>query len=82
MLSAGATVIRTGALVRAVPVTLLRPASPLIRGRQCALLGTTLAYVRVRHLLSADTRVTLDVFNLFNRRVSDIDYYYASRLPG
>ena len=22
----------------------------------------------------------LDVFNLFNRRVSDIDYYYASRL--
>jgi outer membrane receptor protein involved in Fe transport len=27
-------------------------------------------------------RVTLDVFNLFNRQSSDVDYDYASRLPG
>lgn len=28
------------------------------------------------------TRLMLDVFNLFNRKACDIDYYYASRLPG
>ena len=27
-------------------------------------------------------RIALDVFNLFDARVSDIDYYYPSRLPG
>jgi hypothetical protein len=26
--------------------------------------------------------VTLDVFNLFDRKANDIEYYYASRLPG
>lgn len=26
--------------------------------------------------------LTLDVFNLFNRKVQDIQYYYASQLPG
>lgn len=24
----------------------------------------------------------MDVFNLFNRQANDIEYYYASRLPG
>jgi hypothetical protein len=24
----------------------------------------------------------VDVFNLFNRKVDDIQYYYASQLPG
>ena len=27
-------------------------------------------------------RLFVDVFNLFNAKVSDIDYYYTSRLPG
>ena len=27
-------------------------------------------------------RVGLDVYNLFNRKASDVDYYYVSRLPG
>jgi outer membrane receptor protein involved in Fe transport len=26
--------------------------------------------------------VQLDAFNLFDRKASDVDYYYASRLPG
>ena len=26
--------------------------------------------------------LTVDVFNLFNRKVDDIQYYYASQLPG
>jgi TonB dependent receptor/TonB-dependent Receptor Plug Domain len=32
--------------------------------------------------LAAGTRLAIDVLNLFDSRVSDIDYYYPSRLPG
>jgi len=28
------------------------------------------------------TDITLDIFNLTNRRVNDIQYFYESRLPG
>ena len=31
---------------------------------------------------SKNLKVALDVFNLFDRNGSDIDYYYASRLKG
>jgi outer membrane receptor protein involved in Fe transport len=44
--------------------------------------STTLAYARVGYKLSPKTRLTLDVFNLFNRQASDIDYLYPSQLPG
>ena len=55
---------------------------PLIEDNSVRSQGTTLAYARVGYRISADTRLALDVFNLFNRKASDIDYYYASRLPG
>jgi len=32
--------------------------------------------------MSARTRVVAEVFNLFDAKVADIDYFYASRLPG
>ena len=32
--------------------------------------------------LGRDSELTLDVFNLTNRRVDDIQYFYASRVPG
>ena len=44
--------------------------------------STTLAYARVGYRLAPRTRLSIDVFNLFDRKASDIDYYYASRLPG
>ncbi|MBT9491604.1 MAG: TonB-dependent receptor [Paucibacter sp.] len=44
--------------------------------------ATTLAYARLGYKLGRDTTLTLDVFNLFNRSASDIDYFYASRLKG
>jgi hypothetical protein len=34
------------------------------------------------HRLATNTRLAIDVFNLFNAKDSDIDYYYTSRLPG
>ncbi len=37
---------------------------------------------RTSYQVDAKTSVNLDVFNLFNRKSNDIDYYYCSRLPG
>jgi outer membrane receptor protein involved in Fe transport len=44
--------------------------------------STTVAYARVGYQVNSQTKITLDVFNLFNRKQSDIDYFYASRLNG
>jgi hypothetical protein len=44
--------------------------------------STTLAYLRGGWRASPAFSLTVDVFNLFDREASDIDYYYASRLPG
>lgn len=55
---------------------------PLIEDNSVRSASTTLAYARVAYQINRKTRVSLDVFNLFDKRASDIDYYYASRLPG
>ncbi|WDZ95922.1 TonB-dependent receptor [Herbaspirillum sp. WKF16] len=55
---------------------------PLIEDNSVRSQSTTLAYARVAYKIDARTRVGLDIFNLFNRKASDIDYYYPSRLPG
>ncbi len=38
--------------------------------------------LRIAHQFNRQTSLTLDVFNLFDRRVNDIEYFYESRLPG
>lgn len=38
--------------------------------------------LRVSRRLWAGSELTVDVFNLGNRRVNDIEYFYASQLPG
>ncbi|MBL8279203.1 MAG: TonB-dependent receptor [Pelomonas sp.] len=38
--------------------------------------------LRVSRRLGLASELTLDVFNLGNRRVNDIEYFYESRLPG
>ena len=38
--------------------------------------------LRLRRDLSKNVELSLDVFNLFNRKNDDIQYYYASQLPG
>ena len=38
--------------------------------------------LRVTRQLGTQASVTLDVFNLFDRKVNDIQYFYASQLPG
>ncbi|HEY9239545.1 MAG TPA: TonB-dependent receptor, partial [Burkholderiaceae bacterium] len=44
--------------------------------------ATALAYLRAGYQIAPQVKVSLDVFNLFDRRGSDIDYRYASRLAG
>ena len=44
--------------------------------------ATTVVNLDAGYKLTRSVRVALDVFNLLNAKDSDIDYYYASRLPG
>jgi outer membrane receptor protein involved in Fe transport len=55
---------------------------PLIDDNSVRSASTSLVHARVGYRVLANTRVSLDVFNLFSRKASDIDYYYQSRLRG
>ena len=43
---------------------------------------TTLVNLGAGYELAKNLRVTADIFNVFDARDSDIDYYFTSRLPG
>ena len=79
--SLGATVTGLGPWFGHVQLRYFGP-RPLIEDDSQRSKATTLAYLRVGYRLNADWRLALDVFNLFDRKASDIDYFYASRLPG
>jgi hypothetical protein len=49
----------------------------LVRSR-----ATTLLYADLGYNLTPSLAITLNVFNLLDEKSSDIDYFYASRLPG
>jgi outer membrane receptor protein involved in Fe transport len=53
---------------------------PLIEDNSVRSAATSLANLRIGYKLAPRTRVILDIFNLFNREASDIDYFYASQL--
>jgi hypothetical protein len=55
---------------------------PLIEDNSERSKATSLAYLRTGYRFTPSTSVALDIFNLFDRKASDVDYYYASRLPG
>jgi len=44
--------------------------------------SSTLVNMKLGYKLAANLKLTVEVLNLLNRRVSDIDYYYESQLPG
>ena len=44
--------------------------------------STTLLNARLGYRFGSSFDLTLDVFNLANRKVNDIEYFYVSRLPG
>lgn len=55
---------------------------PLIEDNSVRSSSTTLVNGRVGYRLKNGYRVAVDAFNLLNAKVSDIDYFYESRLPG
>lgn len=55
---------------------------PLIENNSIQSNSTFLTNVRVGYQVSPKLKLNLDVFNVFDRKVSDIDYFYASRLAG
>lgn len=57
-------------------------ARPLIEDNSVRSRSTSLVNARVGYAFSRATRLQLDVFNVFDRKASDIDYYYASQLRG
>ena len=44
--------------------------------------SSALTSARVGYAIDRNTQIALDVFNLFDRKVTDSDYYYATRLRG
>jgi outer membrane receptor protein involved in Fe transport len=44
--------------------------------------GSLTTNLRVSRQFGRNAEVTLDVFNLFDRKVNDIEYFYESQLPG
>jgi outer membrane receptor protein involved in Fe transport len=44
--------------------------------------SSLLTNLRVARKLGPNADLTLDVFNLFDRQVNDIQYFYDSQLPG
>jgi hypothetical protein len=55
---------------------------PLIEDNSVRSHSTSLVNMEVGYLFPRGIRVGLEVFNLLNVKASDVDYFYASRLPG
>jgi len=79
--SFGATITELGPWSAAFQMRYFGP-RPLIEDSSVRSAATAIAYARVGYKFNRRWTVQLDAFNLFDRKVSDVDYYYASRLPG
>lgn len=55
---------------------------PLTEDNSVRSKASALGSARIGYRFSDTSKLTLDVFNLFDKQASDIDYYYRSRLPG
>lgn len=55
---------------------------PLVEDGWVQSSDSVLLNLRVGYRFSAHTRLTLDVYNLLDRRANDIEYWYRSRLAG
>jgi outer membrane receptor protein involved in Fe transport len=79
--SFGATIVDLGPWSAAFQMRYFGP-RPLIEDNSQRSASTAIAYARVGYKFNRRWTAQLDAFNLFDRKVSDVDYYYASRLPG
>jgi hypothetical protein len=81
VVSAGVTVEPRPSLSGSLRVRHFGP-RPLIEDASVASAATTLWNGEIGYQVTRRTRLLLEVFNLFDAEVSDIDYFYTSRLSG
>ena len=81
VISAGVTIEPRQAMFGSLRVRHLGP-RPLVENGSVNSKDTTIWNGEVGYRLSNRARLVLEAFNLFDAEVSDIDYFYASRLPG
>ena len=81
VISAGLTIEPQQSLFGSLRVRHFGP-RPLIEDASVTSKSTTLWNGEVGYRVSSKVRVVLEAFNIFNAEVSDIDYFYPSRLPG
>ncbi|MES2257253.1 MAG: TonB-dependent receptor [Pseudomonadota bacterium] len=79
--SFGATVSDIGPWSGAFQLRYFGP-RPLIEDDSMRSASTAIAYLRTSYRIDRRWQLSFDIFNLFDRKTSDIDYYYDSRLPG
>jgi outer membrane receptor protein involved in Fe transport len=79
--SFGATISDIGPWSGAFQMRYFGP-RPLVEDNSERSATTAIAYARIGYKVDRRWSVTLDGFNLFDRKASDVDYYYASRLKG
>jgi hypothetical protein len=80
VISAGLTVEPRQAVFGSVRVRHFGP-RPLVEDASVTSRSTTLWNGAIGYRFSSKARLVLEAFNLFNAEVSDIDYFYTSRLP-
>jgi len=81
IISMGASIDNLSGFLGSVRLRYFGP-RPLIENNSVRSKSSTLVNARIGYEFYKNWRVTLDVFNLFDSKVSDIDYFYTSRLPG
>ncbi len=81
VVSAGATVAGAWPLSGSLRLRYFGP-RPLVEDDSVRSESSATLNARLAYRLSKRYELALDVFNLTNAKVSDIDYFYASRLPG
>jgi hypothetical protein len=81
VMSAGVTVEPSRAIFGSLRLRHFGP-RPLIEDASVTSKSTTLWNGEAGYRFSSKARLVLEVFNVFDAEVSDIDYFYSSRLPG
>ena len=81
VVSAGATVDSVRGMFGSVRWRYFGPRA-LVEDDSVRSKATSLVNLTAGYKFTSSVRLALDVFNLFNRADSDIDYFYTSRLPG
>jgi outer membrane receptor protein involved in Fe transport len=81
VISAGATLDSLHNVIGSVRLRYFGP-RPLIEDNSVRSKATSLANLEVGYKFSKNVKLVMDVFNLFDTKDSDIDYFYTSRLPG